>query len=89
MKWGEGRRTSLAVQLRLPSSTAGCMGSSLVGELRCHIKKKKKNSPNHPPPATNPVEKNDTEGIWRRSQPLDLGERAGVSPRLPVLLVWQ
>ena len=88
MKWGEGRETSLAVQLlRLPSSTAGGMGSSLVGELRSHIKK---NSPNHPPPpATNPAEKNDTEGIWRRSQPLDLGEKAGVLHRLPVLLVWQ
>ena len=49
----------------------------------------KKKSPNHPPHATNPVEKNDTEGLWRRSQPLDLGERAGVLPRLPVLLVWQ
>ena len=47
MKWGEGRETSLAVQLlRLPSSTAGGMGSSLVGELRSHIKK---NTPNHPP----------------------------------------
>ena len=76
----------MAVQLRLPSSTAGGMGSSLVGELRCHIKKKVQTTPQ---PATNPVEKNDTEGIWRRSQPLDLRERAGVSPRLPVLLVWQ
>ena len=47
MKWGKGRETSLAVWLlRLPSSTAGGMGSSLVGELRSHIKK---NSPNHPP----------------------------------------
>lgn len=74
MKWGKGRETSLAVWLlRLPSSTAGGMGSSLVGELRCHIKK---NSPNHPPPATNPAEKKDTEGIWRRSQPLDPGEKA-------------